>query len=93
MPHQILTKVLSTAVEGLRRGGEKGVCTIYPNPGFETDPWCIFPGDHHNVDIDVGLVLRWLILKMVLGQHHAENQNLVEAGIPQNSEGLFQISP
>lgn len=31
---------------------------------------------------DVDLVLVWLILKTVLGQHHAEGQNLVEAGVP-----------
>jgi len=38
---------------------------------------------------DVGLVLVLLILKTVLGQHHAEGQYLVEAGIPQSSEGLY----
>lgn len=38
---------------------------------------------------DVGLVLAWLILKAMLGQHHAKGQNLVEAGIPLSSEGLY----
>lgn len=37
---------------------------------------------------DVGLVLVRLILETVLGQHHAEVQNLVESGIPQSHERL-----
>lgn len=56
--------------------------------GFEADPWLCFarrPSQRRGV---VLVVVR-LIPKMLLGQHHKEDQNLMDAGIPQSSDGLY----
>lgn len=68
--------------------GRKEFAEFDCGPGCEADPWPCFARRPSQCRGVVLVVVR-LIPKMLLGQHHEEDQNLVDAGIPQSSEGLY----
>lgn len=68
--------------------GRKDFVEFDRGPGFEADPWPCFARRPSQCK-DVVLVVVRLIPKTVLGQYHAEGQNLVDAEILQSSEGLY----